>query len=193
MRSRRFRSVTSYCANRARVRWPRCGDRPPRRARAGRGCARGISYTRARLPGHPSRGARSSSLSSRRSACSRSAPDCSSARSLCRSARQGMPRSRRADALVTPFPSMPLTAPRAASPRRARASASSRRCRLRASLSSQKRHDWRATPDCRETCAALAAREHRTKHASPSLSGCGAVESELETSSFGELHCAEAP
>ena len=42
----------------------------------------------------------------------------------------------------TPYPSRYLVV----APRRARAFASLRRCRLRASLFSQKRHDWRATP-----------------------------------------------
>ena len=184
MRSRRFPSVTSSCANRARVRWPRCGGRPPRRARAGRGCARDIPYTRARLPGHQSCGVRSSSPSSPRSVCSRSAPDCSSARSLCRSARRGMPRSRRAHALVTRPPHTPhgtsLLPPagRALSPL-CGGVGSGRHCSPRSGTTGARRRDFR------KTCAALGVREHHTKHASPSLAGCGAVESELEPSSVG--------
>ncbi len=55
--------------------------------------ARANTSQHARLAGRPSCGARYSSLSSRRSVCSRSAPDCSSARSLCRQ-RLHMPCSR---------------------------------------------------------------------------------------------------
>ena len=86
------------CGHAGSARWPppariarKCSGRAAMAAREGRlaslrrrTCARADASPHARLAGRPSRGARSSSLSSRRSACSRSAPDCSSARSLCR-------------------------------------------------------------------------------------------------------------